>query len=98
MYDPFTRGPLPVGERTIEAVDNARGRRYPCEVWYPIASQTETCPLILFSHASGAGRRSATFLTTHLASHGYIVGALDHTELIAKDLARKPDETLEQKL
>lgn len=54
-------------------------------------------PLVVFSHSSGAGRRSATFLCTHLSSHGYIVGALDHSDIVAPELARKADETPEQK-
>ena len=54
-------------------------------------------PLIIFSHSSGGSRRGATFLTTHLASHGYIVAALDHSEVIAAELERKLDETPEQK-
>jgi predicted dienelactone hydrolase len=60
-------------------------------------SQAGTYPLIMFSHSSGAGRRSATFLCTHLSSHGYIVAALDHSEVLAPELARKIDETPEQK-
>ena len=54
-------------------------------------------PLIVFSHSSGAGRRTATFLCTHLSSHGYLVAALDHSEILAAELARKPDETDEQR-
>jgi predicted dienelactone hydrolase len=38
-------------------------------------------------------RRSATFLCTHLASHGYVVAALDHSEVIAPELARREGET-----
>ena len=34
-YDPFVRGPYPVGVRTIEAPDTARDRSFPCEIWYP---------------------------------------------------------------
>src|SRR5437867_3401497 len=110
-YDPFVRGRFPVGVRTTQALDTARGRVFPCEIWYPAAAQhagqdlaTETqdsftlppgntprhqmavrnaaaqtgaWPLIVFSHASGpGGRRMATFLCTHLGSHGYIVAAL----------------------
>jgi dienelactone hydrolase len=56
-----------------------------------------TYPLILFSHSSGGDRRSATFLCTHLSSHGYVVAALDHSEWVAPELARKADETDEQK-
>jgi dienelactone hydrolase len=53
-------------------------------------------PLILYSHPSGTHRRAATFLCTHLASHGYVVAAMDHSEVVTPALARKPDETQEQ--
>ena len=120
-----------MGVRTIQAFDMARERLFPCEIWYPAATQyagqdrapgtqdsfeapptnavrsqlavrdaaarTGRYPLILFSHSSGAGRRSATFLCTHLSSHGYIVAALDHSEILAPELARKSDETPQQK-
>jgi predicted dienelactone hydrolase len=36
-------------------------------------------PLVLFSHTSAGHRRQSTFLCTHLASHGYVVAAVDHT-------------------
>jgi hypothetical protein len=35
-------------------------------------------PLVMFSHGFGAHRRQSTFLCTHLASHGYVVAAMDH--------------------
>jgi predicted dienelactone hydrolase len=35
-------------------------------------------PLIAFSHGYGGHRRQSTFLCTHLASHGYVVAAVDH--------------------
>jgi dienelactone hydrolase len=130
-YDPFVRGRFPVGVRTIEALDTARGRRFSIEIWYPAAAQHAgqdaapetqdvftvplagtprsqtavrdaaaqpgTWPLIIFSHASGHHRRGATFLCTHLSSHGYVVAAMDHSELVAPELARKDGETAEQK-
>jgi predicted dienelactone hydrolase len=34
-YDPFARGSHPVGVRTVEIDDSARGRRVPLEIWYP---------------------------------------------------------------
>jgi dienelactone hydrolase len=61
------------------------------------AAEPGTYPLIIFSHASGGGRRGATFLCTHLSSHGYVVAALDHSEMVAAELARRDDETDEQK-
>ncbi|HEY3217265.1 MAG TPA: hypothetical protein VGK93_12315 [Candidatus Eisenbacteria bacterium] len=61
------------------------------------APQSGTYPLILFSHSSGSHRRGATFLCTHLSSHGYVVAALDHSEVVAAELARKDGETDEQR-
>ena len=56
-----------------------------------------TYPLIVFSHHSGGHRRAATFLCTHLSSHGYVVAALDHSEVVAPELAGRDGETTEQK-
>ena len=38
-YDPFVRGRFPVGVRTLRALDVARSRDFPCEIWYPAAPQ-----------------------------------------------------------
>ena len=62
------------------------------------AAQPGTCPLIIFSHGSAYWRRRmATFLCTHLSSHGYVVAALDHSEVVATELARRDGETAGQK-
>jgi dienelactone hydrolase len=61
------------------------------------AAQPGTYPLLIFSHSSGGRRRQSTFLCTHLSSHGYVVAALDHSELVAPELARREGETAEQK-
>ncbi len=60
-------------------------------------AQPGTYPLVAFSHHSGGHRRAATFLSTHIASHGYVVAALDHSETFAPELARKDQETDEQR-
>ena len=92
-YDPFLPGPFPVGARTIQALDKARGRTFPCEIWSPEGANG---PLILYSHHSGGHRRAATFLCTHLCSHGYTVAALDHSEVVAEELRRKEGEAPEE--
>jgi dienelactone hydrolase len=43
------------------------------------APRAGTFPLVMFSHGFGGHRRQSTFLCTHLASHGYVVAAMDHT-------------------
>jgi predicted dienelactone hydrolase len=96
MFDPFARGAFSVEECTMEARDTARNRSFPCEVWRPENAAGES-PVIVFSHSSGGGRRQSTFLCTHLASHGYVVAAMDHSEVVAPELARKEGETPEQK-
>ena len=81
-YDPLVRGPFAVAERDGRAIDVARANRVlPFVVWYPaIPPQSrERRPLILFSHASYGHRRQSSFLCAHLASHGYVVAAADHT-------------------
>jgi dienelactone hydrolase len=112
-YDPFNRGPYPVGVGTHQVTDSARNRLLPLEYWYPAtdahrgqdlaessidhyellpgfpaatqdavrgaAARSGTYPLVMFSHGFAAHRRQSTFLCTHLASHGYVVAALDHT-------------------
>jgi len=94
-YDPFEQGQFPVTERTIHAHDTARDRVFPCEIWSPSAPGIYL--LIVFSHHSGGHRRAATFLHTHLASHGYVVAAMDHSEVVAKELGRNEEETAERR-
>lgn len=59
-------------------------------------AQPGTYPLIIFSHSSTGGRRQSTFLCTHLSSHGYVVAALEHSEVIAPELGWVVGETGEQ--
>jgi predicted dienelactone hydrolase len=60
------------------------------------AARPGSCPLVLYSHHGGGHRRAATYLCTHLSSHGYVVAALDHSEIVAVELARRDGETKEQ--
>jgi predicted dienelactone hydrolase len=76
--------PMQAGERSQAAVRDAQTYR-------------GTFPLIVFSHSSGGHRRNATFLCTHLSSRGYCVAALDHSEVVASEFARREGETEEQK-
>ena len=62
-----------------------------------VAAERGNYPLVVFSHASAFHRRGGTFLCTHLASHGYVVAALDHSEVVAPELSPKQNETDEQK-
>ena len=120
-YDPFERGPHPVGVRTLYTNDPARNDRpLTVEVWYPATDsyreqdlveatrdhyellpvfppvpqdavreatpRPEPHPLVLFSHGFGSHRRQSTFLSTHLASRGYVVAGIDHAGNTMHDL------------
>ena len=98
MYDPFEPGQHDVRTRAVEAADAARNRLFPCVIWRPDGINARApFPLIVFSHSSGGDRRSASFLCSHLASHGYVVAAMDHSELVAAELAPAADESAEQR-
>jgi dienelactone hydrolase len=45
----------------------------------PITGEGGPFPVLLFNHGWGGRRTQDTFLTEDLASHGYIVAAIDHT-------------------
>lgn len=47
----------------------------------PVASSPRKFPVLVYSHGAGWPRFSATFLTEELASHGYVVVAIDHPGL-----------------
>jgi dienelactone hydrolase len=62
------------------------------------AARPDTYPLVIFSHGTARWqRRMATFLCTHLTSHGYVVAAMDHSEVVAAGLARADDESSERR-
>jgi dienelactone hydrolase len=72
--------------------DGSAGRRVALAEERGAAAAVGLHPLIVFSHFSGGGRRTATYLTTHLASHGYAVAAIDHSEVVTPELTANPDE------
>jgi dienelactone hydrolase len=97
-YVPFDAGSYPVSTRTVQVADATRNRVFPCEIWSPAPGETARLyPLVVYCHSSGGNRRSAAFLCTHLASHGYVVAAIDHSELVAPLLAPGRDETAERR-
>jgi dienelactone hydrolase len=108
-YDPFARGPFPVGVLSLHYRDPESSRQLEFELWYPAAERhrgedlagesrdrvviapgvpattqdavrdAETMPgvypLFIYCHGGYGDRRESTHLTTHLASHGYLVAA-----------------------
>src|SRR5690242_19551658 len=89
-YDPFAPGPFDVATRTVELADDARGRVLTCSIWEPVGIAG---PLVVYSHHGGGHRHVATFLTRHLAGHGYRVAAVDHSETSVPELQPRSGET-----
>ena len=96
-YDPYAAGPHRVGMGEFEAHDPERDRLFPCDAWFA-ADVDGAQPLVVFSHSSSPiGRRQSTFLCAHLASHGYVVAAMDHSEIVAPELMGKDGETFAER-
>ena len=91
-YDPFAAGPHHVATETFLAHDAERDVSFPCDVWHP-ADRAPAAPFVIYSHHSGGHRRVATYLTTHLASHGFTVAAMDHAEVVSARLQRRDGES-----
>ncbi|MFC8718264.1 alpha/beta hydrolase family protein [Kitasatospora sp. NPDC057198] len=59
-------------------LDDAAGARSLAVADAPVAGGTERFPVVLFSPGSGGARTQNTAWAQELASHGYLVAALDH--------------------
>jgi dienelactone hydrolase len=60
------------------------------------ASKAGPFPLVLFAHGFASYRNQSTFLTTHLASWGFVVASVDYLERgLASVLGAQPDPIIE---
>lgn len=85
-------GPYATGSANLTLHDPERDKDLEITVRYPKAAPTDPAnfPLIVFSHGAGGSRDAFPQLTTHWASHGYIVVLPTHADSIA--LRRKQGE------
>ena len=70
-------GRVAVVEVLGEWTDNSRNRAIPYKIYRP-AEIDRPAPVVLFSHGLGGNRNGAGYLNSYLASHGFIVIALQH--------------------
>ena len=76
-FDPTQPGSASVQVFNLNLIDWERRREIPVDIyWSTQASSTK--PLIVFSHGLGSVRTDMRYLAEHLASHGYVVAALEH--------------------
>jgi len=83
-------GPWAVGEFDETFVDRSRSTQANGEfpgsderslegtVWYPDDVNAGSAPLLIFSHGFTSLRENGRYLAEHLASHGYVVVAVDY--------------------
>ena len=87
---PGTTGPYGVSAIGYTYTDESRVEPYESDgsfrwlnlkFWYPAgySNGENTCPLVVFSHGSFGAKESNVVLYRELASHGYVVCAIDHT-------------------
>ncbi len=65
-------------QRVETYTNTSENRKLNVELWYP-QNANGTYPLIVFSHGTTGTKSSNTSLYNELASHGYVVAAIDHT-------------------
>ena len=75
--DPTQAGSAQVQTLKLNFNDQKRQRQIPLDVYFSSAATTNK-PVIVFSHGWGSVRSDLRYLAEHLASHGYVVAALEH--------------------
>jgi predicted dienelactone hydrolase len=77
FLDPTQLGSAQVQTLKLSFNDQKRQRQIPVDVYFSTAA-TKNKPVIVFSHGLGSVGNDLRYLAKHLASHGYIVAALEH--------------------
>jgi predicted dienelactone hydrolase len=100
--DPSQRGSAQVEILKLDLNDQKRNRNIPVDVYWSTAATIDK-PVIVFSHGLGSVRTDLRYLAEHLASHGYVVAAIEHpgsnerntnSALQGKNRLVKPEEFL----
>ncbi|WP_251960019.1 alpha/beta hydrolase [Nostoc commune] len=101
-FDPSQPGVAQVKILNLSLNDQKRDRKIPVDIYWSTAATADK-PVIVFSHGFGSVRTDLRYLAEHLASHGYVVAALEHpgsneantnSALQGKTRVMKPQEFL----
>jgi predicted dienelactone hydrolase len=76
-FDPTQSGSAKVEVLNFNFNDRKRGREIPVDIYWSTEASLNK-PVIVFSHGLGSIRTDLRYLAQHLASHGYVVAALEH--------------------
>jgi predicted dienelactone hydrolase len=103
-FDPRKPGNAEVKVLNLTFDDLRRQRQIPVDV-YSSSAASPNKPIIVFTHGLGSVRTELRYLAEHLASHGYVVAALEHpgsnekntnAAIAGKNRVLKPQEFLER--
>jgi predicted dienelactone hydrolase len=76
-FDPSQPGIDQVKILNLSLNDQKRDRKIPVDIYWSTAA-TANKPVIVLSHGFSSVRTDLRYLAEHLASHGYVVAALEH--------------------
>jgi predicted dienelactone hydrolase len=76
-FDPSQAGNAQVKILNLSLNDQKRLRKIAVDIYWSTAA-TPNKPVIVFSHGFASVRTDLRYLAEHLASHGYVVAALEH--------------------
>ncbi|MEW6493585.1 MAG: alpha/beta hydrolase [Cyanobacteriota bacterium] len=76
-FDPTQPGNAQVQVLKLNLNDTERRREIPVDIYWSTQASSDK-PLIVFTHGLGSVRTELRYLAEHLASHGYVVAALEH--------------------
>ncbi|MFS0517612.1 alpha/beta hydrolase [Nostoc sp. UIC 10607] len=76
-FDPSQPGSAQVKTLNLSLNDQKHDRKIPVDIYW-LTTATANKPVIVFSHGFGSVRTDLRYLAEHLASHGYVVAALEH--------------------
>jgi len=86
----IVKGPFETGEAVVTIHDGARNKDLEVRVRFPKNSPAAV-PLVLFSHGMGGSNTAFADLTSHWASHGYVVILPTHDDSIQLRKSRGED-------
>jgi dienelactone hydrolase len=94
--EPERRLPTAIWYPAADAPAEAEAAPHPLGLPHRAALDLTTldrpCPLVVFSHGNSGLREQSTFLTTHLASWGFVVAAPDHVGNTFREMLALPDD------
>ncbi len=86
--DPRSAGRYTWDVNTLTFQNPNRDQSSIADIYLPQKEAAGSTPVVIISHGVASDRKTFAYLSEHLASHGYAVAALEHTETSAERFMR----------